>query len=77
VSGPRHESVAPKRPMAREQADLSGAKGLDRTLDQAPDVRAAKLARAKTLLADKAYPPQTVLREVATRLSRHIKDENP
>jgi hypothetical protein len=76
VSGPRHEPVVPKQSIARDQADLSGAEGLDRAGEQAPDIRAENVARAKALLADKAYPPPTVLREIATRLSRQIEDEN-
>jgi hypothetical protein len=78
-SGPLDMSGLGQEPIVAKPLppDLNGARALDHALGQVPDIRTQEVARAKTLLADPAYPPPTVLREVAARLSRQLREEEP
>jgi hypothetical protein len=45
--------------------------------EDAEGVRAAKVARAKALIADPDYPPKTVLDSVAGLLAGHLHPQEP
>jgi hypothetical protein len=45
--------------------------------EDAEGVRAAKVARAKALIADPDYPPKTVLDSVAGLLAGHLQPQEP
>jgi hypothetical protein len=69
MRGIQSRTPAAQPPVAQDKLDLGAAAKLNRALEQTPDVRADKVARAKALVADQSYPPKAVLGQVAEALA--------
>ena len=73
--------VPPARPNVRQpgpsgdEASFSSINNLKSALAQVPDVRADKVAQAKSLLEDPSYPNNAVLGRVAHALTRIMSPE--
>ena len=58
----------------RDNMSLAGTEALDKAMQSTPAVRPEKVARAKALLADPAYPSAAVLNRVTDLLTQHLQD---
>lgn len=72
MSGELHGSPAEVEP-----ENLPDFVVADDASGDADGVRAAKIARAKALIADPDYPPKTVLDSVAGLLAGHLRPQEP
>ena len=62
---------------APEAAAFDGARALDRSLSETPDVRADKVAAGRKLVEDTHYPPQETIKRIARLLAISIGNESP
>jgi hypothetical protein len=60
-----------------DQAEFPAAAQLVRQLNATPEVRADRVARAKALIANPAYPDETTVRQVAKVLADHLVPPTP
>jgi hypothetical protein len=72
-------SAKPKTPAEAGQnaGDFTASTQMTKSLEKLPLVRADKVAKAKELIQDPAYPNDVTLRKVANVLTDHIKPEGP
>ena len=68
---PRETAVQQPR-LGQDELTLSSAGALARALEQAPEARAEKVERARTLMQDKSYPPQVLIRKLAELLATRL-----
>ena len=59
--------------LGHDELALAGSKELDHALEQTPDVRADKVARARSLVQDPTYPSADVIRAVSDQLAQHLE----
>ncbi len=71
------KAKAPASAPELEANDFAASEKLTQALKNLPDVRADKVAAAKALVQDPAYPNDATLRQVASVLTEHIKGEKP
>ena len=77
---PANVSPAKSKPQVtstHEQADLDSSGKLEKALKNVPAVRAEKIAQAKALLGNAAYPTETTLQNVAGILANYLKPGSP
>jgi len=74
AGAPQHKAREAAVPGERAAFDRSEA--LDRSLGQAPAVRADRVEQAKVLAANVLYPPRETLRGIANLLAMNMGDDN-
>jgi hypothetical protein len=62
-----------KSPAEPNKVKLVKTDTLGAALEAMPDVRAEQVARARALIRDPGYPPETVVDQVAESLARRIR----
>jgi hypothetical protein len=68
----RTAAAAPAPQLQPDTVSLAGTEGLDRAWQQTPAVRPEKVAQAKALLTEEAYPSEAVLDKVAALIAEHL-----
>ena len=63
--------------LGNDKLTLNRSEKLVQTLKQLPASRTEKVARARNLVQDSAYPSDAVLRQVAGVLADHLKPGDP
>ena len=69
---------SPQAPtIGQDKLALNNSHQLESALRRSPDLRADKIAQAKSLVQDPAYPSADVIREVSKRLADSLHEAAP
>jgi hypothetical protein len=63
--------------LGQDTLALGATETLSHSLEQTPEVRADKVAQAKTLIGDVKWPPAEIIGKIATLLANHIRTQDP
>jgi hypothetical protein len=74
-AAPGRSAVSEPR-LGQDRLALSTTETLNRSLEQTPDVRADKVAEAKTLIRDGSYPPAVIIRKISALLAVKLDSQN-
>ncbi|MGO9202481.1 MAG: hypothetical protein ACLQM8_18310 [Limisphaerales bacterium] len=66
---PRGQAAGQEPRLEPDKADLNGSEALDRALQETPEVRPEKVAQAKALIEDAAYPSADVVAKIASLMA--------
>lgn len=61
---------------AADAASFTRTESLNRSLSETPDVRADKVALAKSLIQDISYPPQEAINKIADLLAMKLRQDD-
>jgi hypothetical protein len=65
-------TAVPEPRLGQDNLSLTTTESLNRSLEQTPEVRADKVAEAKTLIQDGSYPPAVIIRKLSALLAIKI-----
>jgi hypothetical protein len=60
-----------------DEMNVSQAEAVRKALEDTPAVRAAEVARAKSLVQDKSYPPDVIIQKIASLLAIEMAGADP
>ena len=69
-------TTAPAPRLGQDKLALTATESLNRSLEQAPAVRADKVAEARALIQDGSYPPAVIIRKISALLAIKIDSQN-
>jgi hypothetical protein len=65
--------VPPAKPQAGDSASFQGTDAVNSALQQTPDVRPEAVSRARALITDAQYPPQSMIHDISRLLAANLK----
>jgi hypothetical protein len=76
VSATPGRTKAPEPRLGQDKLAFATTESLNRSLEQTPEVRADKVAEAKTLIQDVSYPPAVIIRQISALLAIKLDSQN-
>ena len=76
VSAPPGRIASPEPRLGQDQLAVTATESLNHSIEQAPEVRADKVAEAKALIQDGSYPPAVIIRKISALLAIKIDSQN-
>jgi len=69
-------TTTPAPRLGQDSLAPTSAESLNRSLEQTPEVRADKVANARSLIQDGSYPPAVIIRKISALLAIKLDPQN-
>ena len=76
VSATPGRTTAPEPRLGQDKLAFTTTDSLNLSLEQTPEVRPDKVAKAKALIPDVAYPPEVIIRQISALLATKLSSQN-